>query len=584
MSTASASGRPARGRRVAWVVLSLLAYTALAVALCLPAWRDPSRVIVGSGGDAAQTIWYLRWVPHAVGHGVDPWVTHALNRPDGVNLAWAAGLSFLPSLVLWPVTTAFGAVVAYDVYMTAALALSAWVAALVLRRWTTRAWPAWLGGLLYGFSPYMIGHALGHPHLDLAVVPPLLLLCLDQLVLRDRVGPVRLGLAIGALAGVQVLMAEEILASSVVVALGCLVALAVVHRQQVRARTRRLLTALAAAIPVAVALAVVPTAIQFFGPQRIAGRINSPVVYSNDLLSLVVPTRLQAVAPGALTRVSDSFSGNISEWGGYVGLPLVVLLTVLAWRRRDDRVVRTVGLLAGVAWVLSLGPFLHVAGHNLYIPLPEAVVAGLPVLTNLLPTRISLFVFLFAGLLLARLLDLHAAPPQRRVARAGLALACLGLLVPALPLHTARLVQPSFFSDSAQTARLAAAQVVLVAPYPGPAHPDAMVWQADADVAFAMPGGYVLVPGRDGKPANSGRPTLIGTALDRIAAGKSVGALTPALRARVLREVNALGVHAVVVGPMPHRSTAVDWLSALLGAPPEVRDGVAVWWSVPPGG
>jgi hypothetical protein len=575
--------RAARGRSLPWAPLLLLLYAGIAVALCSPAWRDPGHVVVGGGGDAEQIMWYLRWIPHAITHGQNPFVTHVVNHPNGVNLAWAAGLSFLPSLVLWPVTEAWGSLVAYDLYLTAGMALSAWVAALVLRRWTS----GWLGpaagGLFYGFSPYMAAHALGHPHLVLVVAPPLLLACLDELVVRQRRGPVRLGLLIGLIGGFQMLVAQEVLASTLLVAVAGVAVLAALHRDRLLlvARARRIATAFAVAAPVTLALAAVPLAVQFLGPLRVSGRINSPVSYSADLLSAVVPTKLAAIAPGPAVSVSNGFTGNIAEWNGYLGIPLVLLLVAWAWRRRADATVRNVGLIALATWLLSLGPFLHVAGHNLNVPLPEAPVAVLPVLTNLLPGRLALFVDLLAALLLARLVDDASGGRGIRLARLGALALALVVASPAAPLTSTRIDQPSFFSTPADLARLAGRGAVLVSPYPRPLHPEAMVWQASADFAFSMPGGYVLVPGRDGKPTASGSPTGVGAALERLEDG---GTLPPpaALRFDLLADMRLLGIGAVVVGPGPGHDHVVDYLAEILGGPADERDGVSVWWSVPP--
>ena len=65
-----------------------------------------------------------------------------------------------PALALWPVTTAFGPVVSYNVLMSAALALSAWLGFLAARRFIDQPFACVLAGALYGFGPGMLAQTM----------------------------------------------------------------------------------------------------------------------------------------------------------------------------------------------------------------------------------------------------------------------------------------------------------------------------------------------------------------------------------------------------------------------------------------
>ena len=43
---------------------------------------------VGTGVDPQIFIWSFAWWPHALLHGENPFVTHAIWAPSGLNLAW----------------------------------------------------------------------------------------------------------------------------------------------------------------------------------------------------------------------------------------------------------------------------------------------------------------------------------------------------------------------------------------------------------------------------------------------------------------------------------------------------------------
>src|SRR5205085_8691189 len=109
----------------------------------------------------------------------------------------------LLAVVASPVTVVVGAAASYNLLTTLAFAASAGAAYVLIRRWTSWRPAAFVGGLLYGFSPYMV--SVGWAHLFLTFVPwlPLMVLCLDEVLVRQRGSPIRWGLALGLLAIAQ---------------------------------------------------------------------------------------------------------------------------------------------------------------------------------------------------------------------------------------------------------------------------------------------------------------------------------------------------------------------------------------------
>jgi hypothetical protein len=175
-------------------------------------------------------------------------------------------LAALPAALMTPVTELLGLPVTVTTLYTLALALSAWFASIAFRRYV-RSYPAaLLGGLVYGFSPAMIAQSSSHLHLTLgAVLPPLLLLLLDELLVRQRHNPLLVGAALGALAAAQVLIGEELLAFTGIAAAAMVVTLLVMFPRQVPARAGRGLLGIGAAAVVFAALAAWPLAFQSWG-------------------------------------------------------------------------------------------------------------------------------------------------------------------------------------------------------------------------------------------------------------------------------------------------------------------------------
>src|SRR5262249_57132927 len=97
-------------------------------------------------------------------------------------------------------------------------AASAWTAQVALRRFVPGELGPFVGGLFYGFSPYMTAHSTGHAMLTVAVLPPLLLLLLHELLVRQQWRPATTGVALGALLAFQISTFLELVAAGAVFA------------------------------------------------------------------------------------------------------------------------------------------------------------------------------------------------------------------------------------------------------------------------------------------------------------------------------------------------------------------------------
>jgi uncharacterized membrane protein YkvI len=82
----------------------------------------------------------------------------------------------VPALLVAPTLIA-GPLVAYNVLILLSVVLATGSAYLLCRELTGRFVPSLVGGLLFGLSPYMLGHTLSE-HLDLTFVFPVPLLVL----------------------------------------------------------------------------------------------------------------------------------------------------------------------------------------------------------------------------------------------------------------------------------------------------------------------------------------------------------------------------------------------------------------------
>ena len=593
--------KPAPARR--WLlrlttpVVLLPVYGLLALGLFAATWTHPFSFVIGDGPDPPVFIWYLRWVPFAISHGLNPLFTNYLDFPDGINLMWQTSVPLL-GLLLAPITLTLGPIFAYNLLMTASMALAAWCAFLAFRRHVARPWASALGGLLFGFSPYMLAQSLGHPHVGVVFICPLMLIAFEEAVLRQQRSPWGLGAIIGMLAAAQMLISEEMLLTQVLLACMALAILAGLRPDQVRIRAAHVLKVLGVAAGMLTLVAVWPLWMQFLGPQAVHGTLASSNVFVTDVAGFVLPTSLQAIAPPALTAVTDRFSGSQYEAGAFLGLPLLALLVFTAVRWWRVAAVQVASMLALLAACLSLGVTLHLGGVTTGIPagllalaflavgrmrvgrltpvifgLGWAGLATVPLLHNVVPSRLMLYVFLFASLLLSVLVDRwDFASRPRTMAAGAIAVLALLTLLPRIPFATSLADVPAFFSAGA-VSTLPTNSVVLVVPYAHELESRAMLWQLSADLRFKMPEGYANRPG----PALDPAPTMLGHDLMAMQHGAPAPQVSTAYRTAALAELRRWQVQAVVLGPMAGEGRVVEFLTALMGTPPTQDGGVYLW-------
>jgi hypothetical protein len=503
-----------RSRRV--ILGCLIIYVVAAALLFWPAtpWsaaRLPERPFRSNYGfgDPAQMTWFLAWVPYALRHGLDLFHTNFLDYPSGVDLA-NGQLAPLLGLLAAPFTITLGPVAAFNVLLRLAFASSAGSMFLVLRTWSR--WPvAFVGGLLYGFGPYMV--AEGHLHLNLVFVPlfPIMVWCLYELLVTRRRSPLRMGLLLGALAGAQALIEPELLALMSIVVLIGLIGGFIVCRRGVRVRLAHLGRAAIPALIVFVAITGYMIWSLLFAPGHLAGP-TLPVarlqLLRADLLGPVVPTVNQLISSTSSTSYiinADMFvHGNLTENTSYLGLPIVILISAFALKWRRDAVVALSTLLALVALILSLGSRLTIDGHTTWVPMPEAILAHVPLLDNMMPVRFSFVVWLFAVIAFVTgadhflrwlAIEKPLYPGVRAVEVGGVVLLTLALVldIPRAPFKTRA---PNWPPDTVSTLNsIPVGSVVLTYPFTLNPFTEAMSWQAADGMRFRLIGGYASVQG-----------------------------------------------------------------------------------------
>jgi len=581
----------------------LLGYLALAVLVWGRVWigGHPAGTATCACGDPAQTIWSLRWVPFALGHGLNPFFSGYLFAPHGVNLLDNTS-SLLPSFVLAPVTVLFGPVASLNVAVTAAPALNAWCAFAALRPFTTRRGPAFAGGLLYGFSPFVLTATfVGHLQFAVLVFPPLLFIVLHETVVRRRWSTRRSATTLAVLLVGQFLIGTEMLALTLLAAVIGLGVLAVANRSTARAAFDHAWRPIAYGVGAALVVLAYPIWFLTDGPRHFTG-VQHPGIGKAGITMLSIVDPGQASKPTAF-GIFVGYSGAQGPSPLYLGVAMVVLLVVGTVVLRRLPAVRWAAVMVVVTTLLAGGA---VYGDDLVAApswfAPWRIVDRLPLLGEAGPSHLAGVTMLVVAVLFTVVLDRATGAASRWVlerrvtpgawtpppwsAPAAVAVVALVALVPiAGSLGLPAVVEPVVPAPGLAPVVAATPEgsTMLLYPFPSALNAQPLVWQAQSDMAFKMVGGYGFAPGPGGTKLNAANIfTGYGT-LASVDVGPDPLPLTDQLTlARTQIDGAGITVTSVLpVGTPAQYSYALAFYTALLGRAPAYDPGGAWVWRGP---
>ena len=566
-----------------------LAYLLLGLILWVHAWAAGATTHTLCGcGDPALFLWFFQWPATALAHGHNPFFSTALFHPTGVNLLSQTSVMG-ESLPLVPVTWIWGPVASLNVAATVTPALTAFFAFLVLRRWAPWTPAAFLGGLLYGFSPFVLT-SLEFAHLMTAALMliPLILAVLDEILIRQRHRAWPAGVALGLLLLGQFFLSTELLVVVVLVAaVGIVVVVATGWLRdpaEVRRRAPHAARALAVGVGTGVVLLAWPVWFALEGPAHLSGLVWPGLgsVGGFDFGSFVSP---QFPHEGNdIYLALGGYEGAPLGSAGYLGWGLLIVLAGgLAAFWRDRRLWFFGFVLALCAWCsLRTTP-----GH--WTLVPAELLTRLPVIENVIPQRFMTVGFLAAAVMLAVIVDrVHRSLPEWWGVLGALGVAALALVpmattfVPDLPFAMRPVLLPAWYTEVAPS--LPPGRVLLSYPAPFSGIQSAMSWQAVNRINYSQAGGG----GPQGVARRAGSARAGFTVLADLAFGVGVpeplgtaAQLTAVRHALSVWQVNTVVIATDTVAPalqQGHDPTyAAAFFTAALGRLPTLQAGAWVW-------
>ena len=430
-------------------------------------------------------VWSLRWWPYALGHGLNPMASNLIGAPAGFNLSW---LTTVPAIAVLaaPVTAVFGPIVTFNLLVAIAPPLAAWAALVLCRRLTGRFWPSLAGGAVYGFSANEMNHSVaGHLNITFSLLLPLM----AYLVARWRDGqigrPAFICLLSLALI-LQMLIFLETFAGVTIMWVAGLPLAYWLADKPARPLIARLSRQVGVAYLAAIAIAS-PYLVYVLTHAPVGFALNVPRSNSLNLESLIVPRPKRTFqlswlhdAAAALPPFSQA---------GYVGIPLLLLVTALAIWTWKSRSTRFLVIMFVFAVLVAAGPELALGGLH-PLPAPWALLWKLPLARSAFPVRFMVFAYLALALMVAAWLSTPLRHSTLRWLLAGVSVAAVIVNIPfvAAPVPSPRAQLPSFLTTGQYGHYLRHGETILVISSRGNA---GMLFQADTGFYFKVAGGFV---------------------------------------------------------------------------------------------
>ncbi len=474
-------GRQAAGALLSYLALSLLIFGRGTLV-------HPAASYLGRGPDPQLYIWFQAWWAYAISHHLNPFLTNVVWAPSGANLAWTTDFP-LATCLLYPVTRMWGPIATCNVLHLIAPPLAGWSAFVFCRYVVHRFWPAWLGGCLFAFSPYMLTGMVDGVFLMLVFPLPLGVWTTLRRLAGELTAQTFLAI-LALLLVVQFLISTEIYATA---ALFVAIAIALAARAaSAEEQTRLLSVAVSIIMAYAVSAVILLPYLYYmfaFGTPR--GEFFSSWRTSIDLLNFFVPTITNQLGTlPVFGAIAHQFLNDLSESGGYIGLPLLAIIAMFARERWHDRSGRFLVSMLAIACLLAMGPLLEIVGYRL-LPLPAAALAIMPLFDKSMPARFMMYAYLALAVMVAMWL---AEENARKPLRWALGLAIVPFMLPNLSTSfwTTAAEVPAFFSSGLYRQYLAPGETVMVLPYG--LFGEGMLWQATAVMYFRIAGGWGFEP------------------------------------------------------------------------------------------
>jgi hypothetical protein len=469
-----------------WLLLPFLIYFCISWLFWGPKHIHEIKTALFTPSEDPETfVWFLNWLPFAIIHHLNPFVSRHIWYPHGLNLTWATAIPAVAGIMA-PVTIRYGANVSFNIIALLAPALSAAACFYLVYFLTGKYFASLTSGYIYGFSSYELAHLLGHTNLYLTFLIPLVILLFISRV-KAAIGRIFFIFLMSLALLLQMGISLEIFATLIFFSSIALLIFYLSSDKALRGKIYSVASDSVAAI--IISLVVLSPYIYYIliGLKEVPGVINDPSYYSSDILNFFLPTPITRLGKSIFANIAEHYTGNYSENGAYLGLPMFLVLYYAAGSV-EQKYKKSLIILFGFIVLCSLGPYLHVNGIKTNIPLLWILGARLPLLRHALPTRFTMYAFLIAAIIIGVWLSAESSAKKLAIKWLSVTAAIIFIFPNTAIFSWGEIHIPELFMKNKIRNYINKDENIVVLPY-GPLG-DSMYYQYVSGMWFTQSGGY----------------------------------------------------------------------------------------------
>lgn len=387
-------------------------FVILAILLLYAPSFDFLNQIPGDGGDGYQFLWDLWWVKYSTTElGTNPYFTNYVFYPNGHSLFFHS-LIPLAGIITILFQGSLGLFFSYNFIVILGYVLGGFGAYLLAKYFTKNIYASYLTGIIFTFSPYHLGHTLGHLNLISIGGIPFYILFLFKL--RDTTN-----LRYAFVAALFLLVSTFLGSFYYTFILFVFTVLFILYDILLKRKVdfnRKFIYGLALIPAIFVLVSGIVTIPMFY--ESFSGKhaytemsLNRQIDNSADLINFLLPESDNYFFGKNIKSIEYHFNINLggAENRVYVGYTVIGLLVFSFYKYRNKMFKHVLWLLlTGTFIILSLGPMLKIMGvtsftqYDVGVPLPGFLIRYLPGGTIFqAPSRFAVITYLGLGLLTA---------------------------------------------------------------------------------------------------------------------------------------------------------------------------------------
>lgn len=437
---------------------------------------------VGMGFDPLYFIWCLYWLPHALIHHLSFFFTRYMWAPQGINLSWANQIPAL-SFIFSPLTLLFGPIAANNLIAIISPVLSSFFAYILIKYLTKSSLAGFIGGYLYGFSPYTFAFNADMNLYFICLIP--LIAYLFFLKYDGKIKTVTYIITTSVLAAAEFLISPEIFATMIF--FGCLsiiVSLFLFTDERIKLYKMLYYSALSLIISFILISPFIYN--MLITINNIPGYIMPPDTYSVNLINIIIPAPI--IFFGGAFFVKYGF--RLFQTASYIGIPLIVIVILYAIKEWKNKSGQFLIIMLSIGLVFSFGPYLHIMAANTNIPMPWFLFYKLPFIGKALPLRLMLYSYLIIAVITGFFV---ANINKNKLLNYLLIIIAIFFIIPTQFYFDGNTHMPPFFQNGYYKRYIKKNSNVLILPFSNFGY--SLAYQAYSRFYFRLAGGYpVSVP------------------------------------------------------------------------------------------